>query len=187
MPDATVPQVSFWIANAYWLIPLGVSIVGGIITFLATDAVQKEKIKNLEKAMEEVKKGLQEARDKAIKCEAIIDKQGPLTQTKSPVSLTDRGQRFLEESGGKKLVDDNFSSLRADVETHSPKTAYDVQEFARTSVKILESKDLTGVKDFLFKEGAKLEEFFTVVAIYLRDRILKEKNMDVADVDKQTV
>ena len=87
----------------------------------------KNKVNNLEKFSEKAEKGLQEVRDKVIACETSLKEREPLTKRKSPVSLTERGDKILLESGGKKFVDDNFNELKDKVEQQNPSTFYDVK------------------------------------------------------------
>lgn len=123
---------------------------------------------------------------KVIACETRLEERGPLTKRESPVSLTERGSAFLENSGGKQFVDDNFGELLANVETMNPQTAYDVQEDAKKVVADLrEDERLNPIKDFLFKDGSTLEDVFEVMAIYLRNKVLSHKNWNVEDIDHQ--
>jgi hypothetical protein len=53
-----------------------------------------------------------------------------LTQKFSPYRLTKVGERVLEESYGKKTIDDNSDFLLEKIEEMNPKTPYDVENYA---------------------------------------------------------
>lgn len=123
---------------------------------------------------------------KVIACETRLEERGPLLKRESPVSLTERGAAFLENSGGKLFVDDNFPELLAGVENLDPKTAYDVQEDAKKVIEGLsEDERLNSIKEFLFKDGSTLEDAFAVMAVYLRNKVLTHKDWNVEDIDHQ--
>lgn len=130
-----------------------------------------------------LRKTVGEIRDKVVSCETSLKEREPLTKKKSPISLSDRGADFLIKSGGKKFVDDNFNEFLKKVEGLSPQNAYDVQEFSRKVVEELKDSDrLNKIKEFLFKDGSTLDDVFTVMSIYLRDKVLKYKVWYVADI-----
>lgn len=132
-----------------------------------------------------LRKTVGEMRDKVITCETLLNNKGPLTQKKSPVSLTDRGTFFLNASGGKKFIDDHFEELLAKVEEKSPRTAYDVQELSKEVIASLKEDDrLIPLKEFLFKDGSTLSDLIEVMGVYLRDKVLTHKNLNVQDIDK---
>ena len=123
---------------------------------------------------------------KVIACQTRLEERGPLLQRQSPVSLTERGSRFLEDSGGKEFVDNNFGELLGIVDTMQPKTAYDVQEDSRQTIEALRDDErLNSIKEYLFKDGSTLEEVFSVMSIYLRNKVLTHKNWNVEDIDHQ--
>jgi hypothetical protein len=123
---------------------------------------------------------------KVIACETRLEERGPLLQRQSPVSLTERGSKFLEDSNGKQFVDENFSELLSIVDAMDPKTAYDVQEDAKEAINKLTDDDrINPIKEYLFKDGSTLQEAFAVMSIYLRNKILTHKEWNVADIDHQ--
>ena len=172
---------NIWLQYANVFIPIGVSVVGVIIGIF----VYKEKVKNLEENMKEVKADLKEIRDKVIACETSLKEREPFTKRKSPVGLTDRGKEFLNNSGGKDFIDNNFAVLKLEIEKSDPKTAYDVQEKSKVVLKNMANTDIFNpLKEFLFKEGLELDDLITVMGIYLRDKFLPEKGFLPEDVDK---
>lgn len=166
---------------------LAISVLGTLLTAFFYLGSYKEKVNHLEKESESNKKCLQEVRDKVISCETSLKERGPLTKRESPVSLTERGAKFLTESGGKKFIDEYYIALRAKVEGRGPKTSYDIQEESRNVLKEeSEDENFSPLKEYLFKEGLELSDLITVMGIYLRDRILKDKGIDLKDIDEHT-
>lgn len=161
-------------------IPIGVSIVSAIITFL----IYKEKVRRLETDVTEIKTETKQIRDKVISCETSLKEREPLGRRKSPVSLTERGEKVLTESGGKKFVDDNYPELKEKVENKNSATSYDIQESAREVIQTLkEDERMNQIKEYLFKEGLEIEDLEFVLGIYLRDKILKDKDLKMEDID----
>lgn len=161
--------------------PLVFGIIGAFIGFIRMG----EKVKQLEKDNDDEKKEIKEIRDKVIACETSLKEREPFLKRKSPVSLTDRGNTFLDESGGRNFVDNHFARLRLAVEERAPKTAYDIQEYSREVIDgMKEGDDFNILKEYLFKEGLELKDLVAVMGIYLRDKILVEKGLTPEEVDR---
>lgn len=117
--------------------------------------------------------------------EGKFENNQPLTKRRSPISLSERGTKVLTDSTGMKFVDDNYSELKTTVENKRPKTAYDVQEFSKEIIDGLKNDArINSIKEYAFKEGLELDDIVVVIGIYLRDKILKDKNWNVEDIDK---
>ncbi len=183
MADSTF-QIVLFIANL---------LVAGVVGFVGASfkiGEYRNKVDSLESTVGRdehggLRKTLGEVRDKVIACETNLTLRGPLTQKKSPISLTERGDKFLKDSGGEKFVDEHFTELLEKVESLSPQTSYDIQESSKQAIEGLkEDERINPIKEFLYKDGSTLEDLFTVMGVYLRDKILKHKNIDASDVDK---
>ncbi|TSC55872.1 MAG: Uncharacterized protein G01um101418_561 [Parcubacteria group bacterium Gr01-1014_18] len=163
-------------------IPLGVSLISTIGALF----IYKEKICNLEKNVAKLLEGLQDVRDKAIACEATIKANEPFLKRKSPISLSERGVELLEKSGGKKMVDENLDLFTNTDEFRKIQHAYDLQEYAFNRIKEMkEAVILDHFKDYLFREGLQFEDAYPVMGVYLRDILLKKKNLNVEDIDAE--
>ncbi len=135
----------------------------------------KEKINHLENDNKEIKKDLQWCRDKVVSCETSLKEREPLTRRESPITLTERGTTFLEESKGKEFIDKNYPKLKLLVYDFGTKTSYDIQEKSKEVLRNESEKDnFNQLKEYLFKDGAELNELILVMGIYLRDKILIE-------------
>lgn len=163
-------------------------ILNAVVAFVVVSnkiGKYQNKVDNLEKQSDKNEKGLQDVRDKAIACETALKEREPLTRRKSPVELTGRGQKILEESNGMKFVDENYLELKNLVEASNPATSYDIQELSRQIIDDLKNDSrLNPIKDYLFKEGLELDDIVVVLGIYLRNKILIEKGITTDDIDK---
>jgi hypothetical protein len=131
-----------------------------------------------------LRKTVGDVRDKVVSCETSLKEREPLIQSKSPISLSNRGADFLDKSEGRQFVDKYFDEFLKQVEALSPKNAYDVQESSKKVIEKLKNDDrLNDIKEFLFKDGSTLDDVFIVMSVYLRDKILKHKNWNVSDID----
>jgi len=131
----------------------------------------------------EIKKNNTEVRDKVVACETTLFKK-VLVKGRSPINLTEQGETVLEESGGKAFVDDNYPELKKQVEDKDPKTSYDIQEYSKHIIESMKNdRRLDEFKEYLFKKGMDLEDTVEVLGLYLRNRILKEKNISIGDID----
>lgn len=161
-------------------IPLGVSVLTGVISFF----VYKSKVDRLEVEVKEIRTEVKEIRDKTIACETSLKERGPLKKSRSPVSLTERGEKVIEESTGKSFIDSNYAELKSLVEDEKPKTSYDIQEVSHAIVFLYkEDPRINSVKEYAFKEGLELDDILDIMGIYLRDLILKEKGIATEDID----
>lgn len=133
----------------------------------------------------EIKAEQKEVRDKVIACETLVAERGPVTKRKSPVVLTERGNKVLADSKGNEFVDALYTELKAAVDATSPQTSYDIQESSKRVIAGLKDDPrINPIKEYLFKEGMELDEMFEVLGTYLRDKILKEKGINAEDIDK---
>lgn len=180
MEEALTNQVPFWIEYSNVLIPLVVSGASAIATFM----IYKEKVKNLEGEVDKFKTEMRDLRDKVITCEVTIRANEPYWRRESPVSLTDRGHALLVESGGREFVDENFEELAQAIEEKDSKTAYDVQENAKVVIDEMQDDDrFIPLKDYLYNEGIEIDNLIMVMALHLRDKVLRKRGWKVSDVD----
>jgi len=111
-------------------------------------------------------------------------------QTQSPISLTVKGDKLLEDSGLKEYINKNSETFFSDCEKAKKlESAYDVQSasFACLDVHEFEPQFEKKLKEFAFQQGADLKLLRRVGGIYLRDLLLKKLNMDVNELDQTQV
>lgn len=113
----------------------------------------------------------------------------PFAQAQSPIALTKDGNEIAQKINVEATITRLYPNLIELVEKKSPQTAYDIQEcaFAVTREKLfswLSEEELTALKNEAFNKGMPVDSFSIIYGIVLRDRILTEKNIPVADVDR---
>ncbi len=109
-------------------------------------------------------------------------------ESNSPLQLTDLGYNILSESGGKKYIDENQTSLVMEIVARNPKSGLDAQAFC-SQLLLERSQDdgFTPIKNYVFKnpvfssqtESGKrvtLEMGIVceIMTVYLRSRYLTE-------------
>ncbi len=95
-------------------------------------------------------------------------------QIKSPLSITEKGMKLLEESGGKEYIDNNAMLLIEDIRNKIPKSLYDVQVFSKEVVESHSGDDeFIKIKDYVYNNGLVLDSVIMTLAVYLRDKAFK--------------
>lgn len=171
------------------IIQIGIALfVGGFsgfITSLIKVGKYTNKVDTLENDVRDLKREVREIRDKVIACETSLKEREPLTKRESPISLTDKGNKTLKDSGAEKFIDDNFDSLFKKIEGKHPKAAYDIQEISKNVLEDMQNDDLfNDLKEYAFKEGREIEDIILVAGIHLRDKVLMKKGLNIKDIDK---
>lgn len=116
----------------------------------------------------------------------------PLVMSSSPLTLTNAGKEISEKIEANKILQKYISQLCSEVELTSPKNAYDIQMAAIKIVKeklisFLNEKELTDIKNQAYLRGILVEDVLSVFGILLRNHILNEKGIPIADVDKHDI
>ncbi|MFZ3057945.1 MAG: hypothetical protein WA092_02770 [Minisyncoccales bacterium] len=110
-----------------------------------------------------------------------------MTKTLSPISLTEKGTRVLEESGLKKYIDENKESLINDCkDNHSIKSKYDIQSAAfKYFDKLVFNEDFDKqIKDYAFNNGLNIDVIRRAAGIYFRDICLNHLKLDEEESKK---
>ena len=96
-------------------------------------------------------------------------------QIRSPLSITEKGMKLLEESGGKEYIDNNVASLIEDIRRKTPKSLYDVQAFSKEVVENHSGDDeFIKIKNYIFRHGLAFDSVIMTLAVYLRDNAFEE-------------
>ena len=100
----------------------------------------------------------------------------PYVKRKSPMSLTERGEKFLEVSGAKEYIQNNLENLISKFETIE--APLDIQEKAKQVMaeKLRENND---IKAYVFREGEDMDNLAVVAGIELRDLVIKHKGIEI--------
>lgn len=107
----------------------------------------------------------------------------------SPLQLTEIGRDVMENINAQEIFNKYRERLISEVDVSSPQNAYDIQQRAIQVVKttlpdLLNEDELVKLKQEAFQRGSILEDILIVFGILLRNTILKERNISIADIDK---
>lgn len=153
-------------------------------------------VENIKKDIEKIQPDLKEVREKVsgmvpqiekLWQEVFAQRQQPLVESHSPLSLSDKGKKLLEDSKINNIVDSDKDNLCKAIKEKNPQTAYDVQEFAK-EVMLPIMKDQKIAKELKIKAynlGVGVEDILFVGSIYLRDIALEECGFSPDDLDKK--
>lgn len=104
-------------------------------------------------------------------------------QSKSPLSLTDKGKLVLYESDGHNFIEKNKQALLDEIKSKKPKTAYDVQTYSEEVIKEKSNQEsFNSIKNYAFKEGIELGIIIKIMGIYLRDFALSENGFAINEL-----
>lgn len=181
--------------NLSWVSALVSIILGGLAGWGAS-AIKigryAQMVDDLKKDVGKLEDKMEQMSIKVTQCETKIDERtksyaSTLTEAKSPIGLSEAGENLLKRSGSDAFVLNNQRELVEKIKDKNPKSAYDVQEFAKEVVESL-ADDLRFIpfKNFVFKEGIGLDPIFIVMSIYLRDIALSLLGYKPEDVDHST-
>lgn len=107
-------------------------------------------------------------------------------QSSSPVSLTEKGKRIVEETGLKPFIDEHKDEfIQRCAKEKNVATAYDVQEaaFDFFNEYRFDPEFENKIKEFAYREGVSMDVVRRVAGIYFRDEFLKDRGMDVKEID----
>lgn len=105
---------------------------------------------------------------------------------KSPISLLPKGEIILEESGLKKYIDDNMTSLHVQCQNrYSTKSPYDIQKSAFDLFDKMDLQDLDSqIKTVAYNHGSSISTIRRIGGIYFRDKCLSLSGFKPEDLDK---
>lgn len=132
----------------------------------------------------EIRPDLKEVREKFF---ALEGKLSGMTGVHSPVSLTEKGEKMLVESGLKKFIDDDFDILFGNCTSDKcVKTAYDIQIYSLNFFeKYKFSTEMENkLKESAFNSGVSMDVVRRIAGLYFRDKCLEKLKMDKKDLDK---
>ena len=118
-----------------------------------------------------------------------LSTKSPLLWEKSPLGLSDEGEEVAKKINADKVINDHWDNLCKLVYERNPTDAYEIQQacFFVTSShmpSVLTKEELHKVREVAFQQGRSLELILNVFAILLRDKLLKEKGLAGAYLDK---
>lgn len=115
-----------------------------------------------------------------------------LTQSHSPISLTDLGKKIAEEMNIETIISDNWENIFNYIDENvCSKNAYDIQQFcietATTRLeKFFSQENLSKIKMFAYNAGKPLAFYGSMIGVIIRDKYFEQKGINPALVDKHT-
>jgi len=111
-----------------------------------------------------------------------------MVEAHSPLSLSVEGKKAAEVIHADKILERIHAKLEAFVEESKPKNAYDIQVASLKSTSkildLLNEEELNKIKDYAFQQGLRLEDLLPIFGVLLRNIILDERGIPIADIDK---
>jgi len=138
---------------------------------------------------------MENAFDKIISLETKVDliyqysNPNATVRASSPANLTKVGLEIAEKIKADDIFKKYATKLVNLVENKKPKNAYDIQQVAfdvckKEFLNFLNENELKIIKDEAFSKGLLMEDITLVFGILLRNKILEDKNIPIAEVDK---
>lgn len=114
-----------------------------------------------------------------------------LVAAQSPISITPTGKEIAAKLNADAIFKRHLLKLSGLVEECAPKTAYDIQARSMAVAReklmgLLNADEINTVKAEAFARGLLAEDIMSIFGVLLRDEILEQKGMPVADVDKHS-
>lgn len=162
---------------------IGIPSILGIVLYTGR---KLSALDRLEKDIEDiVKPDLKDVRERFATLEG---KTANLFAQKSPISLTQKGQKILKQSGIKEYIDNNQDILLP--ECHNAgnmETPYDIQQSVFDMFDNYEFPQKTDnqLKSYAFDNGLSMDMIRRVGAIYFRDLCLVVRGFKASDLDKK--
>ena len=118
---------------------------------------------------------------------ATMTSQSGLTQSHSPISLTEKGRSIADSLGLGDIINKNWDKISALIKDE--KNPYDIQmEFITRLIldyeECLDHDSVEKIKMDAFMRGIPLQDFMRMAGIISRDRYFAEHGIDVSEVDR---
>lgn len=144
-----------------------------------------EKVKTIEDNIETVKNDL--AYIKAAL--SLIQNNGGLTQSHSPIGLSQLGETVAEKMGISTLIGKNWENILNLIDKQGLRNAYDVQQFCIETATINIDNfflpgDVATIKNYAYNEGRPLAYYGSMIGVIIRDKYFQVKGIDPTEVDK---
>lgn len=172
-PTAIITIISLFV--------LGIYKLSSAISMLKSHDQEIDIVRTLEKQLTAL----------ITKVELIYTHTNPvkLAQASSPISLTDEGRQVSIEIGAEEILKKYLNALIQVVELENPINAYDIQVVSMKVTKermlsFLNEDEISIIKSAAFSKGLLIDDVMILFGVLLRNEMLKNRNIPIADVDK---
>ena len=172
-----------------------VSTIISIVVFLVGLGVAWGTLKTLLKTMQrtldtEIKPNLTNIRERFAGVESKVDVlwKDKYAPAESPRQLNEKGQRVLEESGIKQIIDQKKEKLLSLVKEKNPQNSYDAEKQIEAIVMELPKhcpEVISELKTGAFNAGVNIADVLFIGGIHLRNLIFEDLGFKLDDLDKQ--
>lgn len=163
------------------IITVGVPAIIGSLIFIGQ---KLQVLQTLKKEIEDnIRPDLKDVRERFATLEG---KTSELFQARSPINLTEKGKRYLQDSGLRAYIDEHRTELMDECDLNQKmETPYDVQQIA---FEFFSEHDFPQnvedqVKTYAFNHGVSMGALRRTAGIYFRDICLKAQGFTSADLD----
>ena len=163
----------------FWL----VYKAGGIVKTFSDYESDKTKIETKMDAMKDMLSNIRATTDLLY--------QAHLTTVKasSPLNLTALGREISDALKIPEKVTSHWDAIGSEITKKNPQNPYDIQSVAMTIARncfdsIFSEAERAEVKTYAFNRGMNLLEIYPIIGIEIRNRVLKERGYELAEVDK---
>lgn len=193
-----MPQI-MTLPEIHPLIVLGITIsiiftIGGLAVKVAQLFTKYSLVEKVDKKSDLI---LQRLADIGAKVDLIFGK-GELSfaQSKSPISLTERGLKFYNELNLNKIIDNHWDSWLTQMiklvedrkEEGKGVNVYDIQKICFDLFddfpSMIDNDELDKIKSHAFENGIDLILYDSLFQVPVRDKLLKYLGLSVDDIDK---
>jgi len=173
----------FILVCIFLIIAYGLYRAGGIVTMFNAFRTKSEKIDD---KLDTMTSSLAD-----IRATTNLLYQAHVTTVKaaSPIKLTSIGLEISKALNIPMMVDGHWDVIKSEIEKRNPQNPYDIQSVAMSIARrcfehIFSEAEQNAIKTYAFGRGMNLLEIFPIIAIEIRDRVLKERGIPLEDVDK---
>lgn len=163
---------------------IGIPTVLGAFLYIGT------KLKTLDKLESDVENVIKpDLKDVRERFATLEGKSADLFAQHSPISLTEKGEKILSESGLKDFISSNEEVLHARCKKdRDMDTPYDIQQAAFEFLDAYEfDKSIDDqLKTYAFNQGITMDSVRRIGAIYFRDLCLAKSGHQPEDLDTST-
>lgn len=110
-----------------------------------------------------------------------------LTQSHSPISLTEKGKEIAEALGLQNVLERNWERVSSIID--GERNPYDIQmefisELIANYERYVDQDAIESIKRDAFLKGIPLIDYMRMLGVMARDRYFKEHNINIQEVDK---
>lgn len=145
-----------------------------------------EKVDKLEQNMDSIKENLHFIK---ATLNVIQSNNSGLTQSHSPIGLTEKGKDVASRMGINEILVRNWDNIYEFIEAQHHENPYDIQQFCIETAtinldKLFCHQDVDKIKEFAFNEGQQLAYYGSMIGVIIRDKYFEIKDIPISEIDR---